>query len=503
MLSLLALLGVSQTLAPHADAITIARVTRRGYIITDDPGDNFYGDQIPVSNQRTMIGFIAEVTRALSNVPGFHAGRFLATMQIPVTQNPLAFYLPIRNDVRGIGQRSTVDGRSELFDTNPAFGTAFDLDGFLYLNSLRYYTEPRAVNFGRYLICTQEFGHRFGANVEVGPYPTGAVTDAGQGDDASVDADAATDPDASVDADASVEADADTDASADAPAPLARDSLLGRGNTNAAGMVVNRAHWSYFLNSGGSPMEGNAWTELMPGVFQTQRPTFQFSDFDLYVMGLIPPSAVRPTYLITDVQDLPRGISRDSGPEYYNRQVTIRGRRVDLGIDDIIAQNGPRRPAYPDTQRDLDVVWVLLVAPEDVSDALADEFDQAVDSCGQGYVAASRGLGRLVTETPFVEPEDAGPPPEDAGGRDAGPFEADIPPIVFDDAGVNPGDAGSTTDDAGPVEAPRGAVTAAGGCACSAPTGSRSSAGGLCAALAALAVAGVSRRRRASRGRTV
>lgn len=65
-------------------------------------------------------------------------------------------------------------------------------------------------------------------------------------------------------------------------------------------------------------------------------------------MGLIPPSEVPDTFLIAEPQNVPRNISRDSAPEYYNRVVTVRGRRVDLSIDDIARANGPRRnPAYP------------------------------------------------------------------------------------------------------------------------------------------------------------
>jgi hypothetical protein len=285
---LAAFLGLGVALqSATAEAIVVARVTRRGYILTDDVGD--YGDTIPTSNSRATAQFIAEATAALGEVEGFHEGRFLAAMQIPSSNDPLAFYLPIRNDVRGIGQRSSVDGRSEVFDTNSFFGSAFPLDGFVYLNSYRFYTDPRSVIFGRFLICTQEFGHRYGANLAVPAYP--ASVDAGAPDaltDAAVD-DAAVDVplgDVVSDAAGDVVSDAST-----GPAALTRDALLGRGNSQN-GMVVNRSHWSYFLNSGGSPMEGNNWNEFAPGQFRTDRPTFRFSPYDLYTMGLIPPSEV-------------------------------------------------------------------------------------------------------------------------------------------------------------------------------------------------------------------
>ncbi len=114
------------------------------------------------------------------------------------------------------------------------------------------------------------------------------------------------------------------------PVALARDSLLGRGNT-VNGQVVNRAHWSYFFNSGGSPMEGNVWTESPAGTFRTSMPSFRFSPMDLYAMGLIPASEVPPTFLIAD-PTTSANVTRDSPPEYNGRSVIVRGRRVDVTI---------------------------------------------------------------------------------------------------------------------------------------------------------------------------
>jgi MYXO-CTERM domain-containing protein len=471
--AVLATSAVCQSLS--AEAIVVARVTRRGYIVVDDVGD--YNDQIPVANTRDTVAFIGDLTSVLSQVEGFHEGRFLATMQVPSTQTPLAFYLPIRNDVRGLGQRSTVDGRTEVFDTNAVFGTAFPLDGFVYLNSYRFYTDPRAVIFGRFLICTQEFGHRFGVQLSVPAFPTGTV-DGGVTDGGT--------PDAAV-SDAST-ADVVGDASI---TPLARDSLLGRGNQNGAGMVTNRSHWSYFFNSGGSPMEGNAWTEYASGLFRTERPTFRFSPIDLYTMGLIPASEVPTTFLIADPQNVPRNVTRDSAPEYYNRQVMIRGRRVDVSIDDLVRANGPRVPAYPTAQRDLDVVWVLLAPADAVNDELAAEFDEAVDSCAMGYAFATAERGRLVTTVPGSDAgvTDAGV--SDAGGEVAVDAAARPDVDLGDVPNIMPPD-GMTV----PVM-PSEPLHAAGGCQCDV---SRTvSATNTQWALVAMAAVVVSRRRRRQR----
>jgi MYXO-CTERM domain-containing protein len=471
LLFALSVCAAASAVPSPSDAVVIARVTRRGYILTDDPEAEDFGPQIPAGNTRETYRFIQEVTAVLSFHKGFVPGRFLASMQLPSTQDPLAYYLPIRNDVRGLGLRGA-DGRSEIYDNNRALGTSFDIDGYLYLNSLRFYTDPRAVNYGRYLICTQEFGHRFGAFVETPAYPASVL---------------AAQQDGGV-SDAAVDGGAD----GGLPPALARDALLGRGNVTSTGMVINRSHWSYFFNSGGSPMEGNNWEETSPGNFRTGRPTFRFSDFDLYFMGLLPRTEVRPGFLIAEPQNVPRGISRNSPPEFYNRSVSVRGRRVDVTIDDVIRQNGPRNPAYPAAARELDVVWILWAPVGAVDNALADEFDEAIDSCALGYSTSTGNRGRLNA---VVAPPT---PVEDAGTLE----DVARPDIVLPDDVSRPG----TDEDAGVRDVPSSEVPLsvdagadggttpppAQGCGCAVPV-SRSSHGAL--ALAALAAL-LGRRRR-------
>jgi MYXO-CTERM domain-containing protein len=430
--------------APLADAVVVSRVTRHGYIISSDT--ELWGATIPVDNTAATVRFIRAVTEVLSLQEGFHEGQYLAAMQIPVSNSPLAFYLPIRNDVRGIGQRSVIDGRSEVFDLNGTFGSSFPLDGFVYLNSFRYYTDPRAVEFGRYLICTQEFGHRFSANFRA----AATTTDAGVADGG--------------------------------VAPLAADAYLGRGNQLPTGMVVNRSHWSYFFNSGGSPMEGNRWTETSPGVFRASMPTFRFSPIDLYAMGLIPAAEVTPTFLIADPQGAPGSITRDSPPEYSGRAVTVRGRRVDVTLNDLVRANGPRNPAYDESaSHDLDVVWVLLANPSQINDQLARDFDSAIESCSQGYAFATNERGHLVTT---VAGSDGGATDDAAVADAATPEDAAAPEDVASDA------ASDVVSDG-----PRAAATPAAGCGCH-TVNAHTSGAGLVVAMGALAALGARRRRR-------
>ncbi|MCH9681530.1 MAG: hypothetical protein K0V04_08865, partial [Deltaproteobacteria bacterium] len=55
-------------------------------------------------------------------------------------------------------------------------------------------------------------------------------------------------------------------------------SLLGRAN----------AHWSFYMDTGGSPMQGHRWVDNGDGTFTANKSDlYLFSDLDLYLMGLL------------------------------------------------------------------------------------------------------------------------------------------------------------------------------------------------------------------------
>jgi hypothetical protein len=502
--------------ASPARALEIARITQRGYIIVDEPDAlTPYEGRVPTGNTQDTLRFVAELSQLIADTPNAPRGRYVAVMQTSSDQGgALAFYLGMSNNVRGIGQRSPINNRDETFNLNPFAGTAFPITGFVWLNNYRLYLDGFS-DFGKYLICTQEFGHRWGTVVRVPPQPTGrSITrsDGGVEDASAADASAdASEPDATVmdpdggslDAGMDDAGDASADASADASVPmgppLLPTALLGR----------QTAHWSYFVHSLGSPMEGNNWSELTPGVFRAGRPTFKFHPMDLYIMGLLAPEDVTPTFLIAEPNTMGQRdrngqpINPSSTPEFGDRTISIRGRRVTFGIEDIIRANGPRVPAAvtvaplrapdggmlppPDggafvpRENDMDVVWVLLTTSDRVGDRLVRDFDRAVDECADGYSYATDGRSVLL---PRVAPQ---PVVADAG-TDA---SADATAEASVDAGV--------TDGAIPDSAL--GFTLGGGCACRAAPGLPAQRDGaralsVCAALAALACVSASRRRR-------
>ena len=97
--------------------------------------------------------------------------------------------------------------------------------------------------------------------------------------------------------------------------------------------------WSGFSNepySTGSVMSGGVWRDNGDGTFTEQDTGYPramgLSDLDLYVMGMIPPEEVRPTFLLRDVVET-------------GTRGTVRATKVPVRIQDIIVAMGRRVPA--------------------------------------------------------------------------------------------------------------------------------------------------------------
>jgi len=113
------------------------------------------------------------------------------------------------------------------------------------------------------------------------------------------------------------------------------DQLLGR----------QRAHWSFFLDSDGSVMEGNEIEDQGGGTFRTTTSLEKYSRLDLYAMGVASDAEVPRWFYI----DAPiSGWNRETSPI---AGTTITGTRRDVLIQDVIDAMGPRVPAAADSPR--------------------------------------------------------------------------------------------------------------------------------------------------------
>lgn len=336
-----------------------------------------------------------------------------------------AFYQSLANDVAGIGYQQAADLDpiipAEFFDDTPNS----QFQGMLHMNDWHNFLLPGNQGLNDTwisLVFGQELGHAWLAFV---------LADTGNG-----------------------------------PSEL----LLGRA----------KAHWSFYMHSDGSPVEGHRWTDHGDGSFTAAKLTsFQFSDLDLYLMGLLPPEEVKPWFVIEDPHDCIDSVLDDqecAKPENHSfkaDQYRIKGTRRDLSIDHVLAANGPRVPPYPEAPNKFDLAFLLIKRPDET---LCDEelaaMDAIVDRSLELWVGQTRGKATLINRTHVDETFDPGPvcpeepestgtgePTTDPTGDDTSPT-GDPPPTTTTDS-QGPDSTGTTT-----ATSETGAQQADSGCGC-------------------------------------
>lgn len=263
----------------------------------------------------------------------------------------LAYYLPIANDVTGLGYTHTRS--SETFDNSWAYvddAPGDRLQGFIHMNRIvDFPTEPDAPYSSQYVpveLLGHELGHRWLARIWL------ELTGVG-------------------------------------PQPL----LLGRQGT----------HWSFIANSAASPLEGNLWESLQIGRrWATTSATIAYSPLDLYLMGMLPASEVDHSTLFyltaienveppTDARGVPWNVGSSPTPD-----VSCDATPVPFTIADVTLANGYRLPAYPDARREVRVAFAL--AWNDEVPVTALEFTKLVrmrDAFATWFQGATLGHGSL------------------------------------------------------------------------------------------------------------
>ncbi len=113
-----------------------------------------------------------------------------------------------------------------------------------------------------------------------------------------------------------------------------RANLLGRGGV----------HWSFFLDTDASVMEGNAIADRGNGRFETVDIARRFSPLDQYAMGLRAAAEVPPFFYVDVPDDFRpnRPFKASSAPE---AGISFTGVRRDVRIEDVVRAMGPRVPA--------------------------------------------------------------------------------------------------------------------------------------------------------------
>lgn len=172
------------------------------------------------------------------------------------------------------------------------------------------------------------------------------------------------------------------------------------GATSAALLGRSGVHWSFFLDSRASVLEGNAIADRGDGRFETTAIVEGYSPLDLYGMGLAAAGEVPPFFHVDEAGDFrpDRTFTAASGPE---AGVRFTGERREVTIEDVIAAEGPRVPAAGDAPRRLRQAFVLVADAEAPASAERVAILARLQSrFGPWYGAATAGRGSADSTLP-------------------------------------------------------------------------------------------------------
>lgn len=169
-------------------------------------------------------------------------------------------------------------------------------------------------------------------------------------------------------------------------------------SSHPAQYVHTPAPFTVFGSGEGSVMGGGNFTDNGNGTFTSPEFTnFSYSSLDLYLMGLAAKPEVTPFYYIADSDP-------KLGDAYYPPpQRTFRGTRREVLIQQVTDAMGERKPAYPDTQRQFRVLFVVLTDPAQPP----SESDIANMVMYRGLLEKNFGMatgGRATVSTVFTPP---------------------------------------------------------------------------------------------------
>ena len=157
----------------------------------------------------------------------------------------------------------------------------------------------------------------------------------------------------------------------------------------------DQAHWSFFMNSDASVMEGNQIQDLGGGAFKTTAAVQRYSKLDQYAMGLLSDADVPPTFYVANPTNVVPSVTSVSAPRVG---VTFNGTRRDVLIQDVIGAIGPRQPAAAQSPRVHRQGFIYLVsAGQAVDQSIAAKVDRFRLAWTAFFTQATDGLMRAET----------------------------------------------------------------------------------------------------------
>lgn len=157
-------------------------------------------------------------------------------------------------------------------------------------------------------------------------------------------------------------------------------------------------HWDFYMDDDHSPMNYDFnftpymsshwvhWSNNPPLFDYHAIEGIEYCDLDLYLMGLIPPEAVRPFYFIGNPQQV--------APETWT------GQRREVTVDMVINAMGTRNPPGGLRENDFRDPWILVTRNRNRGRRTASGLDAIRQDFEWQYHVATRSLGHVDTTLP-------------------------------------------------------------------------------------------------------
>ena len=146
----------------------------------------------------------------------------------------------------------------------------------------------------------------------------------------------------------------------------------GQGHISNAMLGRDLAHWATTLNSDASVMDGQRWVDNGDGTFTDVEENDRYSPLDLYGMGLLPADQVPPWFLLHDAVSVRTG-NRLNPTQIPQVNIKVKATRENITIAQVVAAMGPRIPAYPASEKQFRVAFVLVTRPGELAVDVLDK----------------------------------------------------------------------------------------------------------------------------------
>lgn len=252
----------------------------------------------------------------------------------PLIQDAFAYETTVANEIRGLG--------IDTFDASRDFGSSGRLRSFAVMDFIGKYPENPKQRFlgenSTLSVLGQEAGHRWLAFFSFRDH-TGNPS----------------------------------------------ERLLGRG----------AAHWSFFVDSDASVMEGNDIEDLGGGSFRTVASVQRYSLLDQYAMGLVGPNDVPSFFYVESPVNVVPPRTEEDAPRVG---VTFNGTRRDVLMSDVIAVHGPRAPSAAESARVHRQAFLFVVgASRSVDNAQVEKVDRIRREWETFFRQATDGRMQAIT----------------------------------------------------------------------------------------------------------